>query len=166
MRTSAQWIDELRLKAHPEGGFYRQTYRSPQLLGGPRPLSTGIYYLLKHPDYSAFHKIDADEMWHLYAASPLTRLRVWRINPAGELTSFLLGTEPNRGEVFQDVVPAGDWFAAEIDVLEGAPLDDAYALVGCTVSPGFQFEEFQLADEALTQRWPEHAALLRRLAIR
>jgi len=157
MKTAQNWIDTLKLAPHPEGGFYRETYRSAT--------STAIYFLLREGEISAFHRIVSDELWHLYAASPQTRLRVWRITPEGRLTSFALGSEPTRGEVFQDVVPGGDWFAGEVEVVEGAS-GEAYALVGCTVSPGFQFSQFELADgEALARRWPEHAALARRLSV-
>ena len=166
MKTAQEWIEAMGLVPHPEGGFYRETYRSPRLLGGRTPVSTAIYFLLRRQDFSAFHKISSDEMWHLYAATPLTRLRVWRITPEGKLGTFLLGTEPARNEVFQEVVPAGDWFAAEIEVLGGGNDEQAYALVGCTVSPGFLFSDFELADGTLAQRWPEHADLLRRLSVR
>lgn len=167
MKNAAEWIEVLGLEPHPEGGFYRETYRSPRLLGGRQPVSTAIYFLLRHQDISAFHRIASDELWHLYAVSPLTRLRVWRLTPEGRLGTFLLGDEPARNEVFQDVVPAGDWFAAEIEVLDGAAETDAYALVGCTVSPGFLFRDFELANGAeLARRWPEHAELLLRLSAR
>lgn len=164
MRTAQDWIEELGLSPHPEGGFYRETYRSARLLGGRGPVSTGIYFLLRNQDVSAFHRIASDEMWHLYAASPLTRLRIWRITPEGQLGSFLLGSEPSRNEVFQEVVPAGDWFAGEVEVLSGGPQEGAFVLVGCTVSPGFLYADFELADrEALATQWPEHSDLIRRL---
>jgi len=166
MKTARDWIHALGLLPHPEGGFYRETYRSPRLLGGRTPVSTAIYFLLRRRDFSAFHRIGSDEMWHLYAATPLTRLRVWRITPEGGLGTFLLGTEPARNEVFQELVPAGDWFAAEVEVLDGGDEEQAYALVGCTVSPGFLFSELELADDSLAWRWPEHSELLRRLSVR
>jgi hypothetical protein len=167
MRTAQEWIETLGLKPHPEGGFYRETYRSNRLLGGKTPVSTAIYFLLRKGDISAFHRIGSDELWHLYAVTPLTRLRVWRLTPEGSLGTFLLGTEPARNEVFQDFVPAGDWFASEVEVLDGSDEESAYALVGCTVSPGFLFADFELADGAvLARKWPEHAELVRRLSIR
>jgi hypothetical protein len=164
--NAADWIETLGLEPHPEGGFYRETYRSHRLLGGRAPVATAIYFLLRKEDISAFHRIASDELWHLYAVTPLTRLRVWRLTPDGHLGTFLLGTEPARNEVFQDVVPAGDWFAAEVEVLAGGDASQAYALVGCTVSPGFQFSEFELADAGhLTRRWPEHRELIQRLCL-
>lgn len=166
MKTAQDWIESLGLEPHPEGGYYRETYRSPRLLGGRAPVSTAIYFLLRRQDISAFHRIASDEMWHLYAVSPLTRLRIWRLTPEGKLGTFLLGNEPARNEVFQDVVPAGDWFAGEVEVLAGGDLGAAYVLVGCTVSPGFLFSDFELADgTALARQWPVHADLIRRLSI-
>lgn len=167
MKTADQWISHLGLEPHPEGGFYRQTYRSPRLIGGRLPASTAIYFLLRTQDVSAFHRIESDEVWHLYAVTPFTRLRIWSLDPAGKLGTFLLGNDPDRGEVFQDVVPAGDWFAGQIEVLDGGDPAGAYALVGCTVSPGFGFEGFELADgEALARQYPAHAQLVRRLSSR
>jgi len=167
MRSADDWIETLGLEPHPEGGFYRETYRSHRLLGGRAPVSTAIYFLLRSGDVSAFHRILSDEMWHLYAVTPLTRLRIWRLTPEGRLGTFLLGNEPARNEVFQDVVPAGDWFAGEVEVLGGGDTRDAYALVGCTVSPGFLFSEFELAEgDALARKWPRHAELVRRLSAR
>lgn len=164
MRTAQDWIDELQLQPHPEGGWYRETFRSPRLLGGRSPLSTAIYFLLRQHEVSAFHRIKGDETWHLYAATPLTRLRLWRITPEGQLGTFLLGAEPARNEVFQDTVPAGDWFAGEVEVLASGPEGQAYVLVGCTVSPGFLFADFELAEAGvLAAAWPQHDALVRRL---
>jgi len=167
MRTAQDWIETLGLEPHPEGGFYRETYRSPRLLGGRAPISTGIEFLLRYSDVSAFHRIASDEMWHLYAVTPLTRLRLWRLTPDGRLGTFLLGNEPARNEVFQEVVPAGDWFAGEVEVLDGGDPAKAYVLVGCTVSPGFLFQDFELAEgEALARKWPRHADLIKRLSSR
>ena len=163
MKTARDWIETLGLEPHPEGGFYRETYRSPRSLGGRTPISTAIYFLLRRTDISAFHRIASDEVWHLYAVTPLTRLRLWRLTPEGHLCSFLLGNEPARNEVFQDVVPAGDWFAGEVEVLAGTDPDLAYVLVGCTVSPGFLFADFELAGPELAAQWPQHADLIRRL---
>jgi len=165
MRTAAEWIEVLGLEPHVEGGFFRETYRSTRLLGGRTPVSTAIYFLLRQNDISRFHRIGSDEVWHLYAVTPLTRLRIWRLTPEGKLGTLLLGSEPARNEVFQDVVPAGDWFAGEVEVLSGGDPENAYALVGCTVSPGFQYEEFELAKaDELSLKWPQHQELIRRLS--
>jgi predicted cupin superfamily sugar epimerase len=164
MKTAQDWIDALALEPHPEGGFFRETYRSPRLLGGRTPISTGIYYLLRLGEVSKFHRITSDEMWHVYAVTPQTRLRIWRLTPEGNLGTFLLGNEPARNESFQDVVPGGDWFAGEVEILAGAP-SEAYVLAGCTVSPGFLYSEFELADgPTLARKWPTHADLILRLS--
>lgn len=165
MKTAQDWIDHLGLEPHEEGGFFRQVYRSNRLLGGRVPVATSIYFLLRTQDISAFHRIASDEGWHLYQVTPATRLRVWRLTPLGELKSFVLGNDPDRAEVFQDFVPAGDWFAAHLEVLDGGDPAQAYALVGCTVSPGFQYSEFELADgDELAAAYPKHAELARKLS--
>jgi len=158
------WIAQLRLEPHPEGGYYRQTYRSDLILpqdalppgfAGPRAASTAIYFLLEGQNFSAFHRLQSDELWHFYAGSPLA---VHVINPDGQCHSIHLGSDPHDGQVLQAVVPAGWWFASE--VADGI----SWALVGCTVSPGFDFADFELAQsEELTRQYPQHAALICRL---
>lgn len=138
------WIRTLNLVQHPEGGFYRQTYRSPHALPGdlypqsfpgPRPLGTAIYYLLQVSRKSLLHRIKSDELWHFYEGSPLT---IYIIEPGGRLIEAKLGRDPDRGESLQVLVRGGCWF--------GAVLRDSgsYALAGCTVVPGFDFEDFEL----------------------
>jgi len=167
MKSAQEWIESLQLEPHPEGGFYRETYRATRLLGGRTPVSTAIYFLLRSQDLSAFHRIASDELWHLYAVTPQTRLRIWRLNAERGLGTFLLGNEPSRGESFQEVVSAGDWFAGQLEVLEGGDPSQAYVLAGCTVSPGFQFSDFELAKaDELCRSWPQHQELIRPLCRR
>ncbi|MCS7057700.1 MAG: cupin domain-containing protein [Meiothermus sp.] len=164
MRSASFWIERLELIRHPEGGYYRQTYRAaeeldgtalPARYGGSRPFSTAIYYLLEHPDFSAFHRLQSDEVWHFYLGAPLT---LWLISPSGELKVFSLGPDPTRGQQFQAVVPAGHWFAASLEEPR------SFALVGCTVAPGFDFADLELAERhALIGRFPQHRALIERL---
>ena len=164
-RSAEYWIDQLKLEPHPEGGFYRLTYTAaatlaPPQFEGARPASTGIYFLLttaqqaSNGHFSAFHRLKSDEMWHFYAGSPLI---VHVIAPDGTHSTLLIGDNPDRGEQFQAVVPAGCWFAS-------APLlPDSFALVGCTVSPGFDFADFELAKRAeLTAAYPQHSELIAR----
>ena len=141
------WVESLYLQPHPEGGYFRETYRatgevSASSLGegfsGPRSYATGIYYLLEQGDYSAFHRIRSDEMWHFYAGGAL---EIHMLDASGHSVA-LLGSDPSRGEVFQFVVPAGVWFASR------PKAGVEYALVGCTVSPGFDFRDFELASTA------------------
>jgi uncharacterized protein len=162
--SAAFWIERLHLTPHPEGGHFRETYRSaeridgahlPARYGGPRAPSTAIYYLLRAGEISTLHRIKSDEMWHFYAGGPLL---ISAIHPDGERRDFALGPDPDAGQSWQVVVPAGAWFGAAL--APGA----AYALVGCTVAPGFEFADFELADgQALAQRYPQHAGLIAEL---
>lgn len=147
--AAARWIRSLGLTPHPEGGHYRETYR------GPGNVSTAIYYLLQGRQVSRLHRIRSDEIWHLYAGGPLT---VFAIAPGGALTEFTLGGDPAAGQGPQGVVPVGHWFGAAL------PAPETYALVGCTVAPGFDFADLELARrEALLVAFPQHAALIERL---
>lgn len=146
---------------HPEGGYYKETYRStegvlkaslPDRFGGDRSFCTGIYFLLQKGEFSAFHRIKSDEMWHFYYGSPLN---VYVINTKGKLEVLKLGDNFDKGEQFQAVVPAGSWFAS-------APADEgSFSLVGCTVSPGFDFADFAMAKkEDLIQQFPQHKEVI------
>ena len=145
IRSAPYWIEQLRLVPHPEGGYYRQTYKSdltiardalPGQFGGDRAACTGIYFLLSGKDFSAFHRIASDEMWHFYAGSALV---VYVLDAEGQLGELCLGDRPEEGEVFQDVVKAGCWFASRVKDQLG------YSLVGCTVAPGFEYAGFEMA---------------------
>lgn len=163
-QTASYWVDQLGLQAHPEGGFYKETYRSsetirqaalPEPFNGDRVVSTGIYYLLENGQFSAFHRIQSDEMWHFYAGDELT---VYVFQADGSLHTLQLGPDPSKGHVFQAVVPAGCWFASRVEALNG------YALVGCTVAPGFDFADFEMATRAeLIEAFPEHQRLITEL---
>jgi len=151
--------EALGLQPHPEGGHYRELFRSAcevRAGGRPRSAGTSIYYLLAEGNYSAWHRIDAEEIWYFHAGGPLT-LHVLRTD--GELVTHLLG-DPLRHAtaVFQAVVPAGCWFSAE-------PAGSAdYSLVSCAVMPGFEFSGFQLAAEAdMAAAVRRHGGWIRRL---
>lgn len=165
MSKSAQyWVEKLKLEPHPEGGYYRQTYRAGLVIGqealpaqftGARATATGIYFLLEGENFSAFHRLRSDEMWHFYAGGPVV---VHVIADAGDYSEIHLGSDPEAGEVLQAVVPTGCWFASEL-------MDPrSYALVGCTVSPGFDFDDFELAKRAeLVRLYPQQRELIERL---
>jgi len=147
---AAFWIEHLELRPHPEGGYYRETYRAaervaaaglPARFSGPRAFSTAVYFLITRDAFSAFHRIRSDELWHFYAGATVT---LATIDAAGTLVTASLGRDPTRGETLQVVVPAGTWFAAEV----AEPGD--FALVGCTVAPGFDFADFELGGPAPT----------------
>lgn len=153
-------IDKLNLQPHPEGGWFRETYRCAQMIDcegvdDPRNCSTAIYYLLGGRDISRFHRIKSDEVWHHYEGSTLT-IHVIHLN--GLYQELLLGKNPEAGEAFQHVVPAGCWFGATVNNPEG------FSLVGCTVSPGFDFRDFEMAErEQLLEEYPQLEKIIKKL---
>jgi hypothetical protein len=161
--AAQHWIDRLHLQPHPEGGYFREAYRAPLMLphsalpghGGDRTASTAIYFLLAGDQFSAFHRIRSDELWHFYAGS---RLIVHVITTEGEYRQLLLGSNTAKGENFQAVVTAGCWFGSSLRH------PDSFALVGCTVAPGFDFADFEMAKrEELIAQYPQHRAIIQRL---
>lgn len=164
MQPPAYWVRAFDMQAHPEGGYFAETYRAtetipksalPARFSGDRAFGTAIYFLLERHHFSALHRIQSDEVWHFYAGGPLD---VSVIDPAGELTVIRLGNDPERGEVFQAVVTAGSWFGSK------PTPGSEYSLVGCTVAPGFDFADFELADrESLLAEFPQHRAVIEQL---
>jgi hypothetical protein len=157
-------IKLLHLQPHPEGGFYKETYRSSGVIpaqclspefSGERSYSTAIYFLLQQGDFSAFHRIKSDECWHFYEGGTLL---IHVIDFRGHYQCIRLGNKIHEGEVYQFVVPAGAWFASE-----PAP-GSRFTLVGCTVAPGFDFADFEMAKAtALAEEFPQHRLLIERL---
>jgi predicted cupin superfamily sugar epimerase len=164
MLTHLQLIQHYSLTPHPEGGWYKQTYKSeefiaadalPNRFGADRVFSTAIYFLLENENFSAFHRIKSDECWHFYAGDPLM---IYVIQENGELKTIYLGNDINKGQAFQFVVPANCWFASQ-----PAP-GSRFCFMGCTVAPGFDFEDFELADaSALISLYPEYENIIRQL---
>ena len=158
----AALVRELGLLPHPEGGWYRETYRAaetipaaglPARFGGTRACSTSIYFLLHHGTFSAFHRIKSDEVWYFHTGD---RLTIFQLLPDGRRVDLTLG--PGS---YQQVVPAGTWFASRVDHPDG------FTLCGCTVAPGFDFADFELATrDALTAQFPQHTALIAELTRR
>ena len=151
--TAQDWIERLGLQPHPEGGRFKETYRSPELFTtdrGPRSACTSIYFLLGAGERSVLHRIRSDELWHFYAGHAID---IHAIAPDGSYSrTRLSGSSP------QAMIPAGSWFGAELAVSGG------YALCGCTVSPGFDFDDFELAErEALLRDFPGHREIVLRL---
>ena len=163
-KDAAYWIKKLSLEAHPEGGYYRQTYRAdlvltkdalPQEFMGARAASTAIYFLLEGENFSAFHRLRSDEVWHFYVGSTLV---VHEIDQHGRYSEILLGSDPGAGEALQAVVKAGCWFASRLQ--DGK----SFALVGCTVAPGFEFEDFEMAKRSeLARAYPQYREAIERL---
>ncbi len=146
-------VERLGLAPHPEGGFYRETFRAPRDIGG-RAASTAIYFLLPAGAFSAFHRVASDEVWHDYDGDPL---ELHTIDERGAHAIARLGRDLDAGERPQHVVPAGVWQAA-------APIGSRYALCGCTVAPGFDFADFEMPPRAkLLAEFPQHAAIVTRL---
>jgi len=164
VQDAEYWVRTIELIPHPEGGYFRETYRSPVTLElqalpagyeGSRSVSTAIYFLLKKGQFSALHRLRSDELWHFHAGGPL---KVVVIDECGTGKEVLLGSCPENGESFQAVVPAGCWFGAL--PVEGA----SYSLVSCTVAPGFDFRDFELGDrDDLLERYPEHRKIIEQL---
>jgi predicted cupin superfamily sugar epimerase len=158
-------INHLKLTAHPEGGYYNENYRSsgninPDSLwpnvNGTRSYATGIYFLLKENQFSAFHKIKQDEMWHHYLGDTLL-LHI--IDPKGNYNKVTIGKNLAKGEHLQYVVLANHWFASEV-------LDKkSFVLCGCTVSPGFDFNDFEMPKRSvLVNKFPQHNDIISKLS--
>jgi predicted cupin superfamily sugar epimerase len=164
MPSAEIYIKELELLAHPEGGWYREAYRGetvlradalPNTFGGDRNVSTAIYYLLEAGQSSHLHRIKSDEIWHFYAGEGL---EVDCILADGSFKRIELGPDIAKGQQFQAVVPAGAWFGAR-------PLPGStFALAGCTVAPGFDFADFEMAKrEDLLAQFPQHREVIEAL---
>ncbi|MEI6638142.1 MAG: cupin domain-containing protein [Chlorobium sp.] len=164
MHKAEFWIEQLQLLPHPEGGFYRETYRSGGAypfeappFNGPRSYVTAIHYLLRGEDRSKLHQIHSDELWFFHAGDPLT---VYLLPESGHFSSFTLGLEADKGQVLQETVTAATWFGA---CCENSS-DESYALVSCVVAPGFDFRDFAFADrKILQQKFPRHTDIIERL---
>ncbi|MCK9212102.1 MAG: cupin domain-containing protein [Ignavibacteriaceae bacterium] len=149
------WIHKLDLLKHPEGGYYKEIYRSEEVIPiealpdrylDKRNVSTSIYFMLDKEQVSHFHKLQSDEIWHFYEGSSLI---IHLINEAGNYSSQKLGRNLDEGEVLQFVIPKFSWFAAEVNDKK------SFSLIGCTVAPGFDFADFELAKrEELIKQFP------------
>lgn len=150
------------MKSHPEGGYFAEVFKSNCLVKSihsqdykneTRSAGTSIYYLLNKNDFSAWHRLKSDELWHYYKGSAI---KIHIINSQGMLTTYLLGdTLKNNLSVFQVTIPSGCWFAAELED------KTSYGFIGCTVNPGFKFKDFELADRALlSNQFPQHEKMI------
>ena len=161
MNRIQEIINQLELIPHPEGGYYKETYRSKGFINpdslnenyvGKRNYSTCIYFLLTSDEFSAFHKIKQDEIWHFHEGSSIL---LHTISEKGKHEEYYIGNDIMNGEQPQLIVPGNHWFAAS--VIE----DNSYALVSCTVSPGFDFSDFTLPTRnELNEKFPQHKSLI------
>ncbi|NME70909.1 cupin domain-containing protein [Flammeovirga aprica] len=152
-------IKFLEMTPHPEGGYFYETYRSHKTIEVnsdrlERNASTAIYYLMGKDEFSTFHRLKYTEIWHHYDGA---RVKIVEITPSGELKETIVGKDFLAGEVPQYVIKGGNWFAARALVEK----EDDFVLVGCTVAPGFEFEDFEIANiDNLTEEHPQYAEII------
>ena len=152
--TAEELIRLYGLEPHPEGGFFRESYRSEGKTGG-KNFCTAIYFLLPAGHRSRLHRIKSDELWHFYLGGPLT---VASISTDGRVARAVLGGDAAAGGRVQHMVPAGCWFGAYPE--EGT----AFSFVGCTVAPGFDFSDLELGERAaLVEQFPQAKELIEKL---
>ncbi len=162
MKTAEYWIKALGMTKHPEGGYFKETYRSeeeipqsvlPDRYEESRVFGTSIYFLLTTESVSNFHRLKSDEIWHFHQGGAA---KIHFISPSGEYYSQTIGVDFEKGEKLQVIIPQNSWFAAEV-------VEHDYILVGCTVSPGFEFQDFELAiEKKLNSEYPELWELIER----
>ena len=158
------YIEKLKLIKHPEGGYFNEIYRSdemfeasvlPERYIGHRSFSTSIYFLLSGKEISAFHKLKSDEIWHFYDGSAI---KIYIITPERKLEERILGNNLSKNESLQTVINKNSWFGAEL------LSKTSFSLVGCTVSPGFDFQDFEIGKrEQLLQEYPEFSSIILKL---
>ena len=159
IHSADYWVQKLGLQPHPEGGFYKEIYRSAEVIPkdnlperylGARPFATAIYYLLRANDISAFHRIQSDEIW-VYIDGGWAN--IYSISGDGQLNKEILGT--GEGAIPQVIIPKQAWFAADL-------VDkNSFILVSCFVAPGFDFADFELAErEKMLQQFPPHKGII------
>jgi predicted cupin superfamily sugar epimerase len=164
MPDFSSWIQRLSLLPHPEGGFWAPAFRSDEHIPAPHlperydkshPFWSSIYFMVTAEDFSAFHRLQSDELWHFYEGDAVC---LHLIYPDGHYEQPVLGRNPEQGEALQCLVRRGTWFAAEVQK------DGAYGLCGCTLSPGWEEADFELAvRKDLSAQFPQHSGLIRRL---
>ena len=155
------YIEKLNLQPHPEGGYFSEVYRSEEIIqekflakryNGERNFLTSIYFLLDGEQTSKFHRLKSDEQWHFYDGCAV---KIYILNEHEEIKIVTLGSEISNGQTFQSVIKRNNWFAAELTDKK------SFCLVGCTVSPGFNFSDFELGNrEELISKFPHHKAII------
>lgn len=154
LHEAARLAKKLGLEKHPEGGYFKQTYKSGTIVNvqgyqGPRYIATAIYYMLAGGEFAAFHRIKSDEIWHHYAGGSI---RLYMIDGDGGLSKIKLGKD-----MPQAVIKAGTWFAAALASKR------SYCLLGCTVSPGFDYRDWEIGNRGdLLRMYPQHRKMIER----
>jgi uncharacterized protein len=159
------WKTQLGLKPHPEGGFFKEVYVSKEVLEmdnlperytGDRNTASCIYFMLEADSFSAFHRIESDELWHFHTGDALT---IYLLDPLTKAASTLhLGPRPDMGQSLTVAIPHDTWFASRVDA------GGTYSLVSCTVAPAFSYDDFYLAErDMLLTVFPQHAQLITQL---
>lgn len=157
MKSVQDWVNQLQLEAHPEGGYFKVTSANERTItsntGLQVPLFTSIYFLLEDKNPSRFHRIASNELWYYHGGEPLT---VHMIHQDGRYESVDVGPDPDKGHVFSFEVPKG--------VIFGSSVTSGFAIVSCMVSPGFDFKEFELFSyKELVEKYPEHEEIIKKL---
>ena len=153
------WIKKLNLSKHPEGGYFAESYKSDKIIrlsgyDGARSACTAIYYLLTGNQFASFHIMKSDEIWHFYSGSSMT---LYIIDSKGKLKEAFLGPNISKGETFQLTIKSGCWFAASLNEKR------SYSLVGCTVSPGFEYKDWEIGNrKRLAELYPQHKQIIER----
>ena len=163
-KETASWIQQLGLTAHPEGGYFKETYQSPDVIArsglpkrypGERVCSTAIYFLLPGDQISKFHRLRCDEVWCYHLGDALT---IYLLEHDATLQKIVLGPDIDNGEQPQIIVKHGVWFGAKVHH------KDSYTLVSCITAPGFDFEDFELAErQTLLHSYPQHKKIIEML---
>jgi uncharacterized protein len=154
-RAATRLAKKLGLEKHPEGGYFKQTYRSDMMAAiegfdGPRNISTAIYYMLAGTQFSAFHRLRSDEIWHHHAGGSIT---LYAIDRDGKLSKTKIGREGPP----QAIMKAGTWLAAAVNSKK------SYGLLGCTMSPGFDYRDWELGErDVLVGMYPHHKKIIER----
>ncbi len=163
MIPASTLVEKLDLQPHPEGGYFKEVYRSDELIKteglserytSERCFGTSIYYMLEGEQFSAFHKLQSDETWHFYLGSSIV---LHLISSEGNYSKIVLGQNLTEDEVLQYTIPKETWFAAEVKD------KNSFSLVGCTVTPGFDFADFEMGDQkTLLDKFQQHQNLIKR----
>lgn len=154
MKTAEYYIEKLEMLPHVEGGYFKESFLSESLCNTDKKLWSSIYFLLRTGEVSHFHRLKSDELWYYHAGESLT---IYMITPEGNLITKQLGLNIENGESPQVLVPKGCIFGSAMN-------NDGFSLVGCMVSPAFEYKDFELFNrDELLSLYPEHQSIINKL---